>query len=385
MPRRIFLVEDSSTMRRMISALLADEGYEVSTAVDGLDGLAKVRGAAPDLIISDYEMPELDGPGFCRAIKADPETRGLPVIMLTTLGAVESKVVGLDAGADDYLEKPKSPQDIQELYARIRAQLRISDLRRELADRNEQLEAARRKTDLELGLARKVQLGLMPRPPTPRGELSIAVRYKPANALGGDLYDFTILDGDRLGVLVADVSGHGVNSALLSGMVKTMAAPLTAALPPAQVLAGLDAAIGQFFPEAYFCTGFYLVIDEHTGAIEYAGVGHPPALIVGRGGVRALESDRGLLGIGMFEHLESMGEALGPGESLLVYTDGLTDAMDPADVLFGDPRIRSILEAHKHEGPSAILDALEAAVAAHVAPGQAGDDINLVLIQRASG
>ena len=101
MARRIFLVEDSSTMRRMISALLADEGYDVATAVDGRDGLAKVREAAPDLIISDYEMPELDGPGFCKAIKADPETRAIPVIMLTTLGAVESKIVGLDAGADD--------------------------------------------------------------------------------------------------------------------------------------------------------------------------------------------------------------------------------------------------------------------------------------------
>ena len=385
MARRIFLVEDSSTMRRMISALLADEGYDVATAVDGRDGLAKVREAAPDLIISDYEMPELDGPGFCKAIKADPETRAIPVIMLTTLGAVESKIVGLDAGADDYLEKPKSPQDIQELYARIRAQLRISDLRGELADRNEQLEAARRKTDLELSLARKVQMGLMPKPPTPRGDLAIAVRYRPANALGGDMYDFAVLDDGKLGVLVADVSGHGVNSALLSGMVKAMAAPLTATLPPEKVLAGLDAAIEQFFPEAYFCTGVYLVIDERTGAIDYAGVGHPPALIVGRDGVRALDSDRGLLGIGMFEHLEGMRESLGPGESLLVYTDGLTDAMDPADVLFGDPRIRATLEAHKHEGPSAILDALEAAVAAHVEPGQPGDDINMILIQRAAG
>lgn len=369
-------------MRRMISALLVDEGYEVSTAVDGVDGLAKVRGAAPDLIISDYEMPELDGPGFCRAIKADPETRALPVIMLTTLGAVQSKVVGLDAGADDYLEKPKSPEDIQELYARIRAQLRISDLRKELADRNDQLENARRKTDLELSLARKVQLGLMPKPPSPRGVLSMAVRYHPANALGGDVYDFTVLDGNKLGVLVADVSGHGVNSALLSGMVKTLAAPLTASMPPDKVLAGLDVAIEQYFPEAYFCTGFYLIIDEADGAITYAGVGHPPALIVGKAGIRSLDSDPGLLGIGMVDGLAVRAETLGPGESLLVYTDGLPDAMDPADALFGEPRIRSVMEAHAHASPSAILDAIEAAVAAHVRPGQAGDDINMVLIQR---
>ena len=129
MSRRLLLVEDSSTMRRMISALLQDEGYEVATAVDGRDGLVKAREEAPELILSDYEMPVLDGPGFCQALKADPELRPIPVVMLTTLGATESKIVGLNAGADDYLEKPKSPQEVQELFARIRAQLRIADLR----------------------------------------------------------------------------------------------------------------------------------------------------------------------------------------------------------------------------------------------------------------
>ena len=88
----------------------------------------------------------------------------------------------------------------------------------------------------------------------------MAVRYHPANELGGDVYDFVRLDGSRLGILVADISGHGVNSALLSGVVKALAAPLMAAgLPPGQVLAGLDAAVEQFFPEGFFCTAFYAI------------------------------------------------------------------------------------------------------------------------------
>ncbi|HWE37373.1 MAG TPA: SpoIIE family protein phosphatase [Isosphaeraceae bacterium] len=382
MSRRLLLVEDSSTMRRMISALLREEGYDVALAVDGNDGLVKAREAPPELILSDYEMPDLDGPGFCRAVKDDPALRPIPVLMLTTLGATQSKVIGLNAGADDYIEKPKSPDDVQELFARIRAQLRIADLRRALDERNRLLEAAQTKLHRELEVARTVQQALMPKPPKPRGLLRLAVRYRPANALGGDVYDFARLEGNGLGILVVDVSGHGVNSALLSGMVKTLAAPLTTAgLPPGKVLAGLDAAIGQYFPEGYFCTGFYLIADEATGALEYAGVGHPPALIVGPGGTRELPSDPGLLGIGLAEEGAGGADVLAPGESLLVYTDGLTDAMDPADVLFGQGRITAVLEAQRTVGPDAILDAMEAAVAEHVKPRQADDDINLVLLQ----
>ena len=382
MSRRLLLVEDSSMMRRMISALLEEEGYEVGLAVDGRQGLAKAREFAPELILTDYEMPEMDGPTLCQALKVDPELRPIPVIMLTTLGATESKVIGLNAGADDYIQKPQSPQEVQEVFARIRAQLRIADLRRELAEHNKLLQAAQAKLTLELNLARKVQLGLMPKPPTPRGAIRLAVRYDSANALGGDVYDFTLLDNLRLGVLMADISGHGVNAALLSGMVKTLAAPLTSAdVPPGQVLAGLDTAAEQYFPEGFFCTAFYLRIDENTGAFNYAGVGHPSPIIVGPEGTRLLESDPGLLGIGMAADTETRSDTLKPGESLLLYTDGLPDAMDPSDKSFGQDRVQGLLEQHRDDDPSAILDRLKEAIARHVAPGHPHDDINLILVR----
>ena len=386
MARRLLLVEDSSTMRRMISALLQQEGYEVATACDGREGLDKAREVEPELIVTDYEMPELDGPGLCRELKADPDLRAIPVIMLTTLGATESKVLGLDAGADDYIEKPQAPQDIQEIFARIRAQLRIADLRRELAERNRQLEAAQAKLGLELKLARKVQMGLMPKPPAPRGVLRLGVFYQPANQLGGDVYDFIPLDGGRLGILAADISGHGVNAALLSGMIKTLGGPLMAAgLPPDRVLAGLDATVEQYFPEEYFCTAFALIIDEATGAFDYAGVGHPPVLVVGPTGARMLDSERGMIGIGMIEGLDGGSGRLEPGETLLIYTDGLPDAMDPASVMFGTDRIRAVLEAHRAADPHEILSRIDEAVTRHVTPLQPHDDINLILVQNPPG
>ena len=222
----------------------------------------------------------------------------------------------------------------------------------------------------------------MPKPPKPRGVLRVAVRYTPANQLGGDVYDFYRLENNRLGILVADVSGHGVNSAMLSGMVKTLAAPLsTAVLEPGELLAGLDVAGEHFFPEGYFCTGFYLIADEETGLVRYAGVGHPPAIVVGPNGTRLLQSNPGMLGIGMVDGTAADSDRLTPGESLIVYTDGLPDAMDPADVLFGEDRLKTLLQSHHGEDPEHILNAVDQALNSHTAPGRPSDDINIIVLQ----
>src|SRR5215469_16976408 len=110
-PRRLLLVEDSSTMRRMLSTMLAEERkdgelcFAIDTAKDGVEGLAKAgTEPRPELILTDYEMPELDGVGLCRAIKADKELRSIPTLMLTTLGETHNKIAGLEAGADDYIQ-----------------------------------------------------------------------------------------------------------------------------------------------------------------------------------------------------------------------------------------------------------------------------------------
>jgi sigma-B regulation protein RsbU (phosphoserine phosphatase) len=377
------LVEDSSTMRRMLSMKIQDEGYEVITANDGAQGLSKAAEEPhPDLILTDYEMPEMDGAALCKAIKEDKALRTIPILMLTTLSEIDNVITGLESGADDYILKPKSPDDFRVMFKRIAAALRTSDLSAEVIERNRLLEAAHKKLDFELKLAQKVQFALMPRPPKPRGVLRLAVRYTPANHLGGDVYDIYRLENNRLGVLVADVSGHGVNSAMLSGMVKALAAPLSlAVLEPGELLAGLDVATEQYFPEGYFCTGFYLIADEETGLIRYAGVGHPPAIIVGPSGPRTLASNPGMLGIGMVDGTAGGSDRIQPGESLVIYTDGLTDAMDPSDALFGEERLKTVLQSHYGADPTEILNQVGDALERHTAPGRPADDINIIVLQ----
>ena len=139
-------------------------------------------------------------------------------------------------------------------------------------------------------------------------------------------------------------------------------------LEPGELLAGLDVAAEQYFPEGYFCTGFYLIADEETGLVRYAGVGHPPAIVVGPNGSRTLPSNPGMLGIGMVDGTAGATDRIGPGESLVIYTDGLTDAMDPSDALFGEERLRTLLQSHYGADPAEILNQVDdGAQQAHIA------------------
>jgi serine phosphatase RsbU (regulator of sigma subunit) len=383
--RRILLVDDSPTIRAMVSSLLEEEGYAVAMAVNGRLGFEAAKADPPELIVTDYEMPELDGPGLCRQLESDAALRGIPVIMLTTLGALESKLTGLDAGADDYFEKSHLGDSAEEFYARIRAQLRIGDLQRELAERNRQLEDAQAKMVFELELARKVQFALMPAAPRPAGLVKYGVKYRPVNRLGGDVYDFVRRPDGRLSIMVADVSGHGVNSAMLSGMVKTLATPLAmASETPAALLAELDQALGRSFPEEYFCTSAVVFLDEATGEFSMAGVGHPPVLKFGPNGVEQLTSDAGLLAIGFLEEalLTTRQGKLATGESLILYTDGLPDAMNEKDEMFGEGRIEGLVAENHGREPQDVIDTMETTVLAHTSPGQPADDINMVCVRR---
>ena len=159
---KLLIVEDEPKTGQYLRQGLAEAGFAVELAQDGLSGEHLALTGDFDLLILDVMLPRRDGWQILASVRA--AGLGVPVLFLTARDAVEDRVRGLEAGADDYIQKPQSPQDIQEVFARIRAQLRIADLRRELAERNRQLEAMQAKLDLDLKLARKVQFGLMPKP-----------------------------------------------------------------------------------------------------------------------------------------------------------------------------------------------------------------------------
>jgi len=136
-PAKVLVVDDTPANVKLLRDLLASKGYEVSTAVNGEEALAKVAAQAPDLVLLDVMMPGISGYEVCRRIRADPATALLPVVMCTSLDPQQERVKGIEAGADDFLSKPVNQP---ELFARVQSSLRVKALHDELAALNANLE-----------------------------------------------------------------------------------------------------------------------------------------------------------------------------------------------------------------------------------------------------
>ena len=267
----MLLVDDAPANIQVATSILKDT-YKIRIATNGAKALALVKDAPPpDLVLLDVMMPEMDGYEVCTRLKADPETRDIPVIFLTGQTEIEDETRGFEVGAVDYIHKPFSPAVVK---ARVQTHLVLRGIREQLA---QQLLTIQK----ELETARQIQMSILPSSIPKMEGLDIAARYIPMTSVAGDFYDFIVVDEKHLGILVADVSGHGMPSALIASMLKIALAAQTAhAADPAQVLLGLNQTLcGKF--QHHFVTAAYLFVDMLKGTLTYAGAGHPPLLLWG--------------------------------------------------------------------------------------------------------
>lgn len=240
----------------------------------------------------------------------------------------------------------------------------------------------------ELEIARQIQSSILPRDIPRVAGLDIAATYQPMAAVAGDFYDFLVIDEKRIGILVADVTGHGVPAALIASMLKAVFSAQSArAEDPAQVLVGLnDSLCGKF--EDYFVSAAYLFIDAEKQIFRYAAAGHPP-LMAGSVNApkpaifQALESNGFLLGIFPDATYCNLERPFVPGDRCVLYTDGVIEAKNAAEEEFGIPRSRSFLETKSSLAAASVLAALldEVARWSGRAQGKAQeDDITLVAV-----
>jgi len=209
----------------------------------------------------------------------------------------------------------------------------------------------------ELETARRIQRSLLPREPERVRGLDVAVRYLPMTAVAGDIYDFVELGSSRLGILVADVCGHGVPAALLASMVKlAFSTQADAADDPGLVLTMMNRILSRHL-EHGFVTAVYAVVDTEAGRITVANAGHPP-LLIGRPD-RHVEGidERGLM-LGVFPDARYANREvdLRPGDLILLYTDGVTETRNPSGEFFDDERVRRWLTAGNGGGASRLAD-----------------------------
>ena len=259
----------------------------------------------------------------------------------------------------------------------------------ELAETNTQLNAAARRVQDELALARDMQLALLPQQFPSAGDWKVHAMMEPALELGGDFYDFLTLPDERIGVLVADVSGKGVAAAFFMAVSRTVLLDLAATgRSPAEVMALGNDLLCQRNPMELFVTVCYVVFDPGTGSIEYASAGHPTPLRRGADGrVAVLPSNfdtalavmPGLSYVTVHDRLEA-------GETLLLYTDGVTEAFAPTGEAFGDLRLHNwFAQSRTDRGADAIVDDLVSEVHAFVSGAEASDDLTCLILNRQQG
>lgn len=212
----------------------------------------------------------------------------------------------------------------------------------------------------EMITARRIQASILPQHMPEVLGLNLAARYLPMAAVAGDFYDFLVPDGKGMGILVADVSGHGVPAALIASMVKvSFASQAPVALDPAAVLTGMNQVFcGKF--EREFITAGYLLLDMGNRKFVYAGAGHPSPLLLKRSENKIYEfSENGLI-MGQFPEAHYVNAELdiGPGDRIVLYTDGIPETTNPSGEFFGEERLKQFLEAQEHRSPGRFADAL---------------------------
>jgi sigma-B regulation protein RsbU (phosphoserine phosphatase) len=377
--KTVLLVDDAPENIQVVNSILKDI-YKIRIATNGPKALDLAKAdPPPDLVLLDVMMPEMDGYEVCQRLKSDPATREIPVIFLTGQTEVADETRGFEVGAVDYIHKPFSPAVVK---ARVQTHLVLRGIREQLA---EQLLTIQK----ELETARQIQMSILPSEIPKIHGLDIAARYVPMTSVAGDFYDFIVVDEKHIGILVADVSGHGMPAALIASMLKiALAAQVAHAADPAKVLLGLNQALcGKF--QHHFVTAAYLFVDMEKRTLTYAGAGHPPLLLWGGAsdGVRAIEENGLFLGKFDFAQYSSVEVPLEMGSWGLLYTDGIAETTDPAGTEFGTERFREFLATEQNTAADHLANRLLEELSRWSARGPGGDlddDITLVAI-RATG
>jgi sigma-B regulation protein RsbU (phosphoserine phosphatase) len=402
----ILVVDDDKDNREPLRHILERKGYRVDTAADGPSALKRLAEDSFDLVLLDRMMPGMSGLEVLSELRRLYPPTLLPVIMATASDQSKDIVDALATGANDYVTKPL---DFSVVLARINTQLslkrsveQVVELERRLSQRNAELETANHnlsqaaeQTRRELEAAAKVQEAFLPAVAPQVQGVKFAWAFRPCRELAGDSLNVFAFDRENVGFYVLDVSGHGVAASLLA-VAATRVLSLTkdddsilidrrddghtAPAAPAHVANALSLKLPWNDGAAQFLTMFYVVLNARTGRIDYVSAGHPAAIRVARNGPPELLHGTGVP-IGIGDRYEQQSAKLSRGDRLYLYSDGVTETMNPAHELFGTPRLEQALKrnASASLGDSISLLLQELDRWRHEAPAR--DDVCIVAVQ----
>jgi serine phosphatase RsbU (regulator of sigma subunit) len=331
-PPLILIVDDNPANVEILQMRLMANSYDVITASDGEMGLIMAREKIPDLILLDIMMPKMDGFEVCRQLKKDPTLPFMPIILVTAKTESKDVVAGLEAGGDEYLTKPV---DHAALVARVKSMLRIKSLHDTVLEQSTELKK-------QLKTATKIQALFWPEIPEIEAGGHIWAVSIPASYVGGDLYDVIKLPDGSLLAYVADVSDKGVPAALIMAALSSkIRSESRVHNDIGQLLSSINSSVYNLISEeGYFATIVIVRYWPKSGKMQLALGGHLQPLWIVKDGLGDMPRLNGVsLGITANANYDKKEITLSPGESILLYSDGLIEAENEEQELFGNERL----------------------------------------------
>jgi serine phosphatase RsbU (regulator of sigma subunit) len=377
---RILIVDDSRAIRSSLTNFLKGierAEFDIREAENGIDAL-KCLGAEDgevDLVVTDLSMPRMDGLELIRHLRANPDFERLPILFLTAHEEEQKKIDVFRAGATDYVVKPFLPY---ELESRI-----MGYLERKRAF--ETIQKHERSLQESVTQARLTQESLLPEALPKVAGASLTVKYVPAEHLSGDFYDFYALPDDRLGILLADVSGHGIAAALvtflLAGIFKNTAPN---ELDPQALLGQCCSMAHGKIPEGRYATALYAVFDPSDLTLTYSSAGHPPGVLLRQNGeIEEFSLEGSPLGLVAPEKAEYQRGVvqLSPGDRILLQTDALLEVENDRGQPLGLQRIKRFLAKNTELTPAALLEAVLEHGLTFSEDSHCPDDVTLIMME----
>ena len=345
-------------------------------AENGVDALAKLKDHRDvDMVLSDINMPQMDGLTLLNQL--NELNRDLRAVIVTAYGDMKNIRTAMNRGAFDFITKPIDFNDLEATIAKTLAHLEVM---REALRSRDQLVAIRR----ELGVAAKMQESVLPTVFPNEPTYHIHASMVPALEVGGDFYDFFDLEGGKVGIVMADVSGKGIPAALFMMVSRTVMKGTAIGLAdPAAVLAEVNQLLFESNEESMFVTLFYACFDPETGRLDFANGGHNlPFVIKANGDVAPIKCDSGVV-LGVLPGFEFPGGSLTleEGDAVFFYTDGVTEAMNDAGDEFGEPALAEVLAKYAGANAKTINTRVSVAVAVHADGAPQSDDITCLCLR----
>jgi sigma-B regulation protein RsbU (phosphoserine phosphatase) len=389
----ILVVDDAPANLQVLAGMLKDRGYKARPVPSGKLALLAARRDPPDLILLDINMPEMNGYEVCRRLKADEDLQGIPVIFISALNENLDKVKAFAIGGVDYLTKPFQ---MEELHARVETHLKLRRLQIELQETNARLAKANARMSRDLNAAAKIQATFLPRE-TPRVPgTNFAWSYRPCDELAGDGLNVIPLGEGKVALYILDVTGHGVASALLSVALSRLLSP---ASDPSSILirredvwdrfeitspSEVAARLNRLFPfdsAEQFATLVYGILNAATGEFRYVSAGHPGPVHLPCGADPVILESAGFP-IGLADEVyEERSIRLGPGDRLYLYSDGVSEAMNPRGKQFGEARLLKAIGQRRSEPLHESIASLLAEIARWNESERPHDDISILAVE----